>query len=223
MAKKNQLVPFDGTLPAVQDEKALEDGIGSGDYTPYIMLHADNGKYRPDIKGGLFILVRDQKPEVLGASIDVFLLEYRMLSMKYGDWGQDREYDTETEKWELFKKKANSKIQETDGSRYYWGVEYLMYLPASKEIVTFYCNNPTQRRAAKEQLKTKMRVQLTFTADWIEGPQFQWWGFKVTPCDVQYEQGDLTKVTKCIEEFKNPKLSEMPEGTEEAPAENQSR
>lgn len=216
----NELIPFDGSLPAVQNETALEEGIGSGDYIPYIMLHADNGKFRPDIEGGLFILVRDQKPEVLASTIDVFLLEYRMLAMKYGSWGQDREYDTETDKWAFFKKNANSKIQEADGSRYYWGVEYLMYLPASEEIATFYCNNPTQRRAAKEQLKTKMRVQLTFTAKWIEGPQHQWWGFNVTPCDVQYKPGDLAEVTKRIEEFKNP---EMPEGAEEAPAEDQSR
>ena len=221
MAK--ELVPFDGSLPAVQDEKALEEGLGSGDYIPYMMLHADNGKFRPDIKGGLFILVKDQKPEVIGDSVDVFLLAYRMLSMKYGKWGQDREYNTESERWNLFKEKANAKTQEADGSRYYWGVEYLMYLPATKEIVTFYCNNPTQRRAAKEQLKTKMRAQLTFSADWIEGPQHKWWGFKVTPCDVQYPQGDFAEVTKRIKEFMNPEFAAMPEGTEEAPAEDQAR
>lgn len=216
----NLPVPFDNQLPAVQDESALEEGIGSGDYIPYIMLHADNGRYRPELKGGIFLLVKDQKPEPLGSSIDVYLLEYRMLAMKYGAWGQDREYNSETEKWELFKKKANAKTEEPDGSRYYWGVEYLMYMPARKEIATFYCNNPTQRRVAKEQLKTKMRVQLTFTADWIEGPKHKWWGFKVTPCDVVYEPGDLAEVTKRLEEFKNP---DSVEGAEEAPPEDQSR
>lgn len=229
MTDTNLPVPFIDQLPALkQDEEAFDKGIGSGDYVPYIILHANNGKFigpPHTIPGGKFIMVKNQIPIDIGASIDCVPLEWRMLAMRYNASGMEREYDPESDRYATFQTKANSKIKEADGSRYYWGVEYLLYLPAIQQIATFYCNNPTQRRIAKEQIKTKMRSQQTWESKFIdpEGSDYSWWGFIVTPCDQEYEAPDSDELTRRIETFTNPELAEMPEGTEEAKDEDQER
>lgn len=229
MTESNLPVPFDDQLPALrQDEEAFDKGIGSGDYVPYIILHANNGKFigpPASIPGGQFIMVVNQTPNNIGASFDCIPLEWRMLAMRYNADGMEREYDPESDRWATFQNKADKKVKEADGARYYWGVEYLLYLPATKQVATFYCNNPTQRRVAKEQIKTKMRSQQTWESKFInpDASEYSWWGFIVTPCDQDYEAPDLDELSRRIETFTNPELAEMPEGTEEAEDEAQER
>lgn len=229
MTDANLPVPFDAQLPALrQDEDAFDKGIGSGNWVPYIILHANNGKFIGPphlIKGGQFIMVENQTPNDIGASFDCIPLEWRMLAMSYNAKGMEREYDPESDRFAMFQTKADKKVKEADGSRYYWGVEYLLYLPATKQVATFYCNNPTQRRVAKEQIKTKMRSQQTWESGFIDPDtsDYSWWGFNVKPCDQEYEAPDSAELTRRIEEFTHPELAEMPEGTEEAEDEAQER
>lgn len=204
------IVPFANNLPALPSDDHFSQKIGAADYLGYIILHASQGKYSgPDFKisGGSFVYVNNNEPVDLGESVDVALLTYRMLAMRYGGESNERIYDVNDPKFDEFCAKAKiNDYQDKDGSRYYWGVEYLIYEYGSEKFCTLYCNNKTLQRLAKEKLHDYMRARkvCTLTSTYIDNKKHKWWGALATDCSVAHAPFDEEEAIRRINEFNNP-------------------
>lgn len=211
----SNLVKFADALPKKQmDKKEVLNILGGEEYLPYISLHSNDGRFSDQgIPGGVFVLVKNKAPHSLGDTIDLAVLDWRWMAVKYNENGQEREYDPNSDRFDEWRTKANNKVKEVDGSEYWWGMDFLMYDYGSEEFASFYCQNKTLRRAAKEQLLDYTQKIVTLKTRRIESKGNRWWGVECFDCNVDHVDPPIEDIKQWVHKFNNP---EAPQGAEEA-------
>lgn len=179
-ALEAQMAAALGDAPDMEVAKKL----GSGrTYLPYFQVVQSGSKMALppfDLPLGTFGLKRSKtKADDLTPEIDGFLVHWLPKAMFLGEGKIKSNYDPDSEEFLEWRKLAEAKVD-----NYAWGYEFLVYLGDLGEFATFFCSNPTMRRAASEVLFDKIRKVVTLSAVRIHDSKNSWIGLECIRCST---------------------------------------
>lgn len=176
--------------------------------------------------GNMVIKGRNDHLVDLGEHFDGALLDVRYRATEYNKVTGDFSvvYNQESEVFKIFQTAANQERQERNKPRtidHYWGFEFLVYVGDTGEFVSLYCNNPTLRRAARENLFAYVRKgNVTISSVVIKDPKKgnEWNSLVATDCETPFVVATTGEaVHAMITQFKDEKeflaSSSAPEST----------
>jgi len=170
-------------LPPVNLDN-LRKLVSSTGYLPYVQLvQAASPLAAPphEISIGSLALRRNKSQiDDLGREVDAFMLTARPKAMRNDQKTRKIQsiHDESDPVFEEIKADAMAKV-----AGCYWGIEFL-FLNADGEFFTFFCNNPTLRRAADETLLNFIGQPTTLKAVPLSDDTFNWWGLVAEPCST---------------------------------------
>lgn len=207
--------------------------VRSGDWLPRIEICGSSTTKVKEgkIAQGVFSLTRsDTDFRDIGKQIDFLSLTFRPKAMRLKNTPSGKPMSFFDRSTPDFKKiQAES---ESSQSGCVWGPEFLIWLPVANCFATYFCNNPTMRRAAPD-LYTIMRREgspddkpifdpkpATSRMHFIKTTANSWWGAlfepHTTPLPVPQIDDFGAAVLEQVTKFKNPPKSQVE--VEEAPA-----
>lgn len=222
-----------GDLSTEVTGEEVSSMVSSGSWLPRIEIQgsSNNRVKEGKIAQGVFALVRSGDDfRDLGKQIDFLSITFRPKAMRLKNTPSGKPmafFDRKSP--EFAKIKTESEIKQ---SGCVWGPEFLIWLPAANTFATYFCNNPTMRRAAPD-LYTIMRREgtpddkpiydpkpATSRTHFIKTTTNSWWGALFEPHSTPLPVPELENFAEvlCDElgKFKNPPKSQVE--VEEAPA-----
>ncbi len=91
---------------------------------------------------------------------------------------------------------------------YLAGLEYLLWIPSVSKFGLFLMGNKTLRRESAN-LKALIGRAATVEVKLIKTAKYTWHGVTVYPCSTPFDLPDLEELQARVEDFKNPKESEI--------------
>lgn len=184
---------LDNLLPAVTDTSVMQELSPFVGWLPFVILLQPASPFCAPphrVPQGDFVC-RKSKTEILPLSdtVDILPIDWRPKAMKPasdkpGDKKLkilfDRNDPEFLEVQDLCKKKVRG---------YFWGYEFLIYLPDHGIYATLFCNNPTLQNAARSELINFIRKPCSLKSVEIvkEEMNYRWYGFTVLECTSPFQ------------------------------------
>lgn len=204
-----------------EDVSAL---VSSGDWLPRIVICGSSTDLVKEgkIAQGVFALVRSATDfKDLGKQIDFLSFTFRAKGMRLKNTPSGKPMSFYDRKSDEFKKIQLDSQGKDSGC--VWGPEFLIWLPVANSFATFFCGNPTMRRAAPD-LYAVMRdpsspddrpvfkpTAASATMKFIKTTAQSWWGATFSPHTTPLPNPEVedfaTMVTDQMTKFKNPPKS----------------
>jgi hypothetical protein len=188
-------------------EKALTSVTKVGDYLPYIQLCGSNTKQvkRGEFPMGHFSLVENKKLVDLGNVFTAFLVSWRPKAMQYAP-SVVSYFDTESAEFKKIQQEADA-----PNSNKGFGPEFLIWLPDSKKLATFFLGNKTGRSEAPNLIACikgarKCRIESVLIED--RRNDRSWHGPKMRPYDLEISSiPDRDELSRQLKKFNNPPVA----------------
>lgn len=209
MAESQELTPVDAMLPAIsggtQNVMSVLDSIlppttDTGimqelspfiGWLPFVILLQPASPFCGPphrIPQGSF-LCRKSKTDLIALddAVDILPIDWRAKAMKPASDKPD------SKKMKIIFDRTDPEFIEIQNmckakaKGYFWGYEFLLYLPDHGIFATFFCNNPTLQNAARAELINFMRKPCTLKSALIEKEDFRWFGFTVIGCQSPFQ------------------------------------
>lgn len=198
-------------------------GPGFGSFLPYMQLFTSNSD---EVKTGMIPVAhyglvegKEKKLTPLGNRVLCSPVAWRAKAMffKTADGKPLAYHNPKSEEFKSIRDKAN----EDSNSGNMYGVEFLVWLPETKKLATFFMGTKTARNAAgpvhallpRSGGSLKLGV---LTAQLIDNGDYKWHGPVMNLSDQSFDNPNGEELTKAIVDFLNPRDS-VPE--EAAPKE----
>lgn len=149
----------------------------------------------------------------LGKEVHIIPLAVRFCAIRSGESGMTTFYNPESPEF----RQIIADSEDSDSGCFY-GPQFLVYVPAVKELATFLFGSKTARPEARN-LKPLIGHAATMRARLIKGQRFSWHVPQVLQCLIQLERPDISGYSEQIKKFKNPGESSIefnPEGTSDS-------
>ena len=212
----NELVPSEvlGTLSKVsKDTEALTK---TGEFLPQVRVYGASSDLVKEGKfpmGHLGLYIAKDNVTDLGEAFDCIVIDWRpRVSVVSGDspisfYGK---FNNETGEWDCssseFQELKDAAMEKRDG--HMAGLEYLLYIPVIERFALFYLGNPTLRRESAN-MSALVRKAATVKIKLIKTAKYTWHGVQVFECTTPLEVPPVEAMTAEVENFKNPKQSEV--------------
>lgn len=190
----------------VEDDKVYGEIITAGLFLPRVQLIggdnelAKQGKITP----GHYALIRSKDQfEVLGPQIEIFPFSMRFKAIRFLP---EKVLAYHNPKMKEFTQIRQDSELPNSGCMY--GLEFLVWVSATRCFATFYLNSKTSRRQApamKGLLQEKRAV--TLRAEFIKKGKYSWHGPVVSQCSTPFELPPVDEIINQAERFANPKDS----------------
>jgi len=192
-----------GVLEAPPDQSVVKElGVGA-EYLPYLVI-VQNGSpltEEPQSIPVTHLALRRSRnvADDLGPSMDVYICTWRTKAMYSDPSKKDVRsiYDRNDPMFKEWCANAEDKI-----TGFWWGFEFLMYHGDIGEFFTFFCNNPTLRRAANECLIPNTQRVVTISTTPLKDGSYKWQGIKAAHCSTPFAKPpSLSEIKKQTERF----------------------
>jgi len=204
------------------DKHALAAVSGS-QFLPRLQLMTAASKIvkKKEFPENHFALIRGQKHQDLGESIDVAVLSWRPKAMDMSgdevisifDPKPDENDDPTGEFLRIVEK---SKEQD---SMCMWGSEYLVFIAAPHNALAHFFMGTISTRRESPKMHAKINQKATLTPEFCENKRFSWYAPEVSACSTPMELPNAAKLKSEIIKFQNPPEEErerVPEAGQEA-------
>lgn len=212
MSTENPLATIDATNNAVAcANDDVFDAIQSGSaFLPRLQLMTANAE---KCKEGAFptnhyARVSGTDFQDLGLEVDVLVCAWRPAAIGTDEEGgiiisYDPMLDDDKKATGIFAKiMAQADDKENQATNMY-GPQYLVWVPATKEFMTFLMGTATARNAS-QGVKAQLLKPATLGSEKIEGKKHTWFGPTGKACSTPFEMPTAEEAEKQIQLFNNP-------------------
>jgi len=144
----------------------------------------------------------------MGETVKVKVLAHRAMALEWGDETTVC-YDPK-----IIEGKPTGEflriMQKSDGgigSNAMYGVQFLVWSPAVKRFLTFFCGSPTLRNEVGNFLKN-MNKSSVLVAKRISNKKHTWFGVAIQKCSEELADPDTKKLVETVTTFLNPPAEE---------------
>jgi len=192
-----------------QNNDDFDKSTSSNTFLPRLQLMTSNSKLckSGEFPINHFAVVRDQNHQDIGTTVDCLVMAWRPKAIDMED-EVIVVYDINNPEFERIQNAASIKDSEC-----MFGPEFLLYLPESQTYTTFFMGTITSRREAPN-VKARMHKAATFKAGKIETKKYTYFSPVITPCSTPFDVPAQDEFLPIIEEFHNPKDSEVEKAAE---------
>jgi hypothetical protein len=196
----------------IATQKYTEDDLAiatkSGDWLPRLQLMTSNSKL---CKSGKFpvnhyAVIDSSTTKDMGVEVDVLVIAWRPKALEMGEMVISV-FDTKSSEFLRIQEKAGQK-----DSGCMSGVEFLIWIPASKMFVTFFMGTKTSKRDAPA-LVARLKMAATLKSKEITSPKYSWFTPVIAPCSTPMDPPDMEDLAAELDKFNNPPatLTEKPD------------
>lgn len=181
-------------------------------FLPFVKIASANSRLVTKDKvcsAGDFVLSVNKNTVIkLGASFQCIPVAHRVKAMAFTPEATLTYYDPKSPEFQSVKEK--SKVFENNCMS---GVEILLWIPEHKTFATFYCYNVTalnQVHTIRGRYGKNSKLESVF----IDNGKYTWYGPEIHACSDPFEEPDPTEAASILNDFCNPKSSEVEEAEE---------
>lgn len=208
----DQLMEILNNTPVKYDEKTYED-IASSGYLPRLQLVTSNSTVAKEGKFPInhYAVVDNSVYHDVGSEVNVFVLSWRPKALDLSNDNIVVSYDPTSELYKTIKEGSREK-----DSQKMFGPEYLVYIPSSDKFATLFMGGVTTIKESPH-LQANLKGKVTLSSKMIETKKYKYFSIKVETCtaNIQFNP-DPEKFQKVINEFNNPKDTELQVASTEA-------
>lgn len=152
----------------------------------------------------------------LGKQVEIWVFTFRFKAMDVSDKNNIiAVFDRDSDEWRRIQSHADS----GGGKDYFYGPEFLCYVPMRKKFATLLMGSATARReASKFGPIVKGSKKATISYKLISNNKHTWDGPTVVECQAPLEGPTQEELLRQVEDFNNPKTQK---GAEAAPEESE--
>lgn len=203
-----ELVPLNqlgSMLPQKHSEEEFAQVSSSSEYLPRIQLMTSQSE---KCKTGEFpinhyALVKGKDFQDLGQEVDCAVVSWRPKAIRFGEVPMTK-YSTEDEEFQRIKEDSE---QPNSGCMY--GPEFLLWVPAIKQFVTFFCGSKSARREAPT-IFSRLGEGMTLASRKIETSSYTWFAPQGRALSSLSGEGPTADdLRDIIAKFDNPKESDV--------------
>jgi len=207
----NSLEALSEALPEATDTDVMKELGGQSAFLPFLTLVQSGSPLcgpPHEMPQGIFALRRGREEvENQGKEIHVYVCDWRNKAMFADKMAGTFEvsYDHTSEKYLRFQAEANVKNGEPG---YFWGFEFLLFNLETGEFFTFFCNNPTLRNCATNEMHKFVHKAVTLEVVPVSDRQkrYSWWAFKTRQCSIEPAcEISVDAIKAQVDAFKNEK------------------
>jgi hypothetical protein len=203
-----------GDLQKFDDESFLA-ATKAGDYLPRLQLMTSTSDKckAGDFPVNHYAIVRDQNYSDLGETVDVLVVTWRPKALEI-DEELISVFDPEHEE---FKRISEKSFEKDSGCMF--GPEFLVWIPVIKEFATFFMGSKSARREAPN-VKARLQKAATLKSRLVDPPRsrYKWQTPVVTQCSTPIDLPDHEELTKQVDKFNNPPITQVERAEEEGEA-----
>jgi hypothetical protein len=186
------------SLPATQEADAMFNELASaGSFLPRLQLYGGNSGLcqQGKIKPGSFAIVKGESFNDLGSEVELLPLAWRFKALSINGDDIVEVLDPKDPRFNDIKAAA-----ETEPTGNMYGIEFLMYIPATQEYVTYFMTGKSGRREAptmRGQLHKATLVKSLF----IQKGKFKWHAPQVQNSSSVFDVPAIPELQDRIEKF----------------------
>lgn len=199
------------------DDEDFSLSTKSGDWLPRLQLMTSNSE---PCKGGKFpinhyAVVEGQNFADLGETVDILVIAWRPKAIEIGD----EIITIHDPKHDEFKRIQAKSEEPNSGCMY--GPEYLVWIPQSKQFVTYFMGSKSARRESPA-LRALLHNAATLKSHEVKTSKYTWYAPTVTQCSTPFDLPEAEEIKKQVEKFNNPPETQV-ERVEEKPEAERAR
>jgi hypothetical protein len=219
MTTENPLAKLQETAVATANDEMFSSVASSGAFLPRLQLMTANSEKCKDgsFPTNHYARVHDSSERDLETSVDVLIIDWRPFAFEQDEEGTTIScYDATSAEFKRIQAKADESAM--NGRMY--GPQFLLWVPAAKEFMTFFMASKTARRASTgvKALMTPPNGQgtghCTLGSQKIEKGDYTWFGPTSQNCTTPMEYPTEEETMKQVELFRNPPAPEVEKAEE---------
>lgn len=212
-------LPTDFAMPVAKysdDAKSLGDVITATGFLPRVQLFGGNSNACKEGKIGVGrygLTVSKDEIIDLTAQFDCYPFMWRFCGVRLVDGNVHSYYNPQSPDFRQLMKEADT----VKDSGCFYGLEFLIWVPAVSKFATFFFNSKTSRRQAPNMKAIlEERKAATMKTEYIKTKKYSWHGPIVVVCSTPFPLPPLEDIKEQADRFANPKESvvEKVDGTE---------